>query len=152
MNPVVIDSSVLIDAILYVKIKPLEKIISHHEAFVPVNALEETLFKTIVGIVGDSIKKDNIFEIKKAWIKGIGRQEVENRFDVVFELIQNGLIKVLDLNMQVFNDSYLFSKIYGLLPNDALIAATCKHYGINKIATFDPDFKRVDFLEIITNP
>ncbi|MGB2843081.1 MAG: PIN domain-containing protein [Halobacteriota archaeon] len=31
-----------------------------------------------------------------------------------------------------------------------LIAATCKHYGIDKIATFDPDFKRVDFLEIIT--
>ena len=39
---------------------------------------------------------------------------------------------------------------YGLLPNDALIAATCKHYEIRKIATFDPDFKRVDFLEIIT--
>ena len=39
---------------------------------------------------------------------------------------------------------------YCLHPNDALIAATCKHYGIKKIATFDPDFKRVDFLEIIT--
>jgi predicted nucleic acid-binding protein len=39
---------------------------------------------------------------------------------------------------------------YGLLPNDALIAATCKHYGINKIATFDRDFKRVDFLAVIT--
>ena len=38
---------------------------------------------------------------------------------------------------------------YKLLPNDALIAATCKHYGINKIATFDPDFERVDFLEVI---
>jgi len=31
-----------------------------------------------------------------------------------------------------------------------LIAATCKHYDIKKIATFDPDFERVDFLEIIT--
>jgi len=38
---------------------------------------------------------------------------------------------------------------YGLLPNDALIAATCKHYSIKKIATFDDDFKRVDFLEIV---
>ncbi len=38
---------------------------------------------------------------------------------------------------------------YRLLPNDALIAATCKHYGIKKIATFDEDFKRVDFLEVI---
>ena len=38
---------------------------------------------------------------------------------------------------------------YGLLPNDALIAATCRHYGIKKIATFDEDFEKVDFLEII---
>ena len=38
---------------------------------------------------------------------------------------------------------------YGLLPNDALIATTCKHHGINKIATFDSDFKRVDFLAVI---
>ncbi len=35
------------------------------------------------------------------------------------------------------------------LPNDALIVATCKHYGIKKIATFDEDFGRVDFLEIV---
>jgi predicted nucleic acid-binding protein len=41
-------------------------------------------------------------------------------------------------------------KKYGLLPNDALITATCKHYGIDKVVTFDPDFKRVDFLEVIT--
>ncbi|MEM4748175.1 MAG: PIN domain-containing protein [Archaeoglobaceae archaeon] len=29
------------------------------------------------------------------------------------------------------------------------MAATCKHYGIRKIATFDEDFKRVDFLEVL---
>ncbi|MGB7532449.1 MAG: PIN domain-containing protein [Halobacteriota archaeon] len=44
----------------------------------------------------------------------------------------------------------LLMREYNLLPNDALIAATCKHHGIRIIATFDPDFKRVDFLEIIT--
>ncbi|MHC1583810.1 MAG: PIN domain-containing protein [Methanosarcinales archaeon] len=38
---------------------------------------------------------------------------------------------------------------YKLLPNDALIAATCKHYGIKRIATLDSDFKRVEFLKII---
>ncbi|MEA2046127.1 MAG: PIN domain-containing protein [Euryarchaeota archaeon] len=38
---------------------------------------------------------------------------------------------------------------YGLLPNDALIAATCQHYGIIRIATFDSDFRRVDYLEIV---
>ena len=39
---------------------------------------------------------------------------------------------------------------YKLLPNDALIAATCKQYGITKIATFDADFERIDFLEVVT--
>jgi len=49
------------------------------------------------------------------------------------------------------NHSAIFEivKSYGLLPNDALIVATCKHYGIKKIATFDEDFKRVDFLEVL---
>ena len=47
-------------------------------------------------------------------------------------------------------DLLLYSiKRYGLLPNDALIAATCYHYGISRIATFDSDFKRVDYLEIV---
>ena len=50
--------------------------------------------------------------------------------------------------MKVFIDSMMTK--YKLLPNDALIAATCKHHGIKKIATFDPDFKRVDFLEVFT--
>ncbi len=62
---------------------------------------------------------------------------------------------------EVFSRIYIVSDIkdtevvrdtavkYRLLPNDALIAATCKHYGIKKIATFDEDFKRVDFLEVV---
>ncbi|MBA7513912.1 tRNA(fMet)-specific endonuclease VapC [subsurface metagenome] len=150
MNLVVIDSSVFVEAILYSRRGPLEKIISGYDAFAPVNVLEETLFKTIIGIVGQNIKSGNFFQIKKAWIKGIGKEEVENRFNVVLELIKNDLLKILELNAQIFEISHLFSKKYGLLPNDALIAATCKHYGIDKVATFDPDFKRVDFLEVIT--
>ncbi len=60
----------------------------------------------------------------------------------------NGLeIHVLEkLPYKEFTD--VFSD-YTLLPNDALIAATCKHYGIRKIATFDEDFRRVDFLEVV---
>ncbi len=38
---------------------------------------------------------------------------------------------------------------YRLLPNDALIVATCRAYGIENIATFDEDFKRVPWLRTI---
>ncbi|RLF18323.1 MAG: ribonuclease VapC [Thermoprotei archaeon] len=38
---------------------------------------------------------------------------------------------------------------YPLLPNDALIAATCRIYGIERIATFDEDFRRVPWIKIV---
>jgi predicted nucleic acid-binding protein len=53
------------------------------------------------------------------------------------------------LSLILETDETDIAEKYGLLPNGALIAATCKHHGIRKIATFDPDFKRVDFLEVI---
>ena len=55
----------------------------------------------------------------------------------------------INLSMDVGKELFSFVEKYKLLTNDALIAATCKHHGIKKIATFDPDFKRVEFLEVI---
>lgn len=42
-----------------------------------------------------------------------------------------------------------FIRDYGLLPNDALIAVSCRFHGIREIASFDDDFRRVDFLKIV---
>jgi len=38
---------------------------------------------------------------------------------------------------------------YNLLPGDALIAVTARHYGIDTILTFDEDFKRIPWLKVI---
>jgi len=38
---------------------------------------------------------------------------------------------------------------YRLTPSDAIIALTCRHYGIDTIFTFDEDFKRVPWLKVI---
>ena len=38
---------------------------------------------------------------------------------------------------------------YRLAPNDAQIVLTCKHRGIETLATFDKDFKRVPWLKVI---
>ena len=38
---------------------------------------------------------------------------------------------------------------YRLLPGDALIALTCKRYGIRRILTFDEDFKRIPWLQTV---
>ncbi len=38
---------------------------------------------------------------------------------------------------------------YRLLPGDALIAVTARHYGIGEILTFDEDFRRVPWLRVV---
>ena len=38
---------------------------------------------------------------------------------------------------------------YGLMPSDALIALTCKKYGIESTATLDKDFERVPWLKVV---
>ena len=129
MNPIVIDSSVFVKAVLYSEVGPLERVVLSYDAFVPTNVLEETLFKIIIGVVGEEIKNENFFQIKKAWTKNIGKKEVENRFNAILEIFNRDLLKALEINLEVFKASYLISKEYGLLPNDGLIAATCKHYG-----------------------
>jgi len=65
-----------------------------------------------------------------------------------FEFLKKFSILILENKCNVDDFQSIMEK-YNLLPNDALIAATCKHYGIKKIATFDGDFKRVEFLEVL---
>ncbi len=40
-------------------------------------------------------------------------------------------------------------KKYKLTPSDAIIALTCKHYGIDTVITFDEDFKCIPWLKVI---
>ncbi len=65
----------------------------------------------------------------------------------VIELLD--IARTLEVNEKIEIMAREFIEEHSLLPNDALIAATCKYYGISKIATFDEDFERVEFLEVV---
>ncbi|MEB3779049.1 MAG: PIN domain-containing protein [Desulfurococcales archaeon] len=60
-----------------------------------------------------------------------------------------------DYNIITLQDKAAINKIheirikYRLLPGDAIIALTCKHYSINTIRTFDEDFKRIPWLKVL---
>jgi predicted nucleic acid-binding protein len=60
-----------------------------------------------------------------------------------------------DLGVEIISDYFNYQEYiktllnYKLLPNDAQIALTCKHYGIDTILTFDEDFRRVPWLKVI---
>jgi hypothetical protein len=53
----------------------------------------------------------------------------------------SGLVIVTDSsNLPRIED---VARLYSLLPNDALIVATCRDHAIPKIATFDRDFSKI---------
>ena len=145
MKPkLLIDTSFLYKLIIE-RNEKLLKVFEDYDVYVPVNVLEEISFKIIIVALSNGSYK--FFEIKKKYEKG----EEEFKISSYLHFLNNLLnfITVLDLNKEIFELAKEIMLEYKLLPNDALIAATCKYYGIKKIATFDEDFKRVDFLEII---
>lgn len=113
------------------------------------NVLEEAGFKIIITSVLEDLglERTNFYKIKDAFESGIGVKVMVNRLHVL-NFLKSRLI-ILSPGEAIFDISKEIIERDRLLPNDALIAATCKHYGIKKIATFDEDFKRVDFLEVV---
>ncbi len=65
------------------------------------------------------------------------------------ELLSEGKLIFLPITTEVMEEATKIATNYGLLPNDSLIAATCKCYGVNTIATFDEDFKQIPWLKVI---
>ena len=95
----------------------------------------------------DLITSVNVIEETLYILRRIFRDENEALVNILRNFIDGLELEVIDC--LPLNGFFEVFEEYNLLPNDALIAATCKHYGIKKIATFDEDFERVDFLEVI---
>jgi len=51
------------------------------------------------------------------------------------------LANFLEINRDVVSISNDLILKYGLLPNDALILATCKHYELDALASLDTDYR-----------
>ena len=81
----------------------------------------------------------------KQWINRHGYPgEVIN---AIRELVKRLNIKIVS---SIYTEQELYKTLadYNLLPSDAIIALTCKHYGINTLLTFDEDFKRIPWLKV----
>jgi len=79
--------------------------------------------------------------------KGIGfAKESLNTFA---SLLKELCVKIIaDANVDVSEIINVMNN-YRLSPKDAIVALTCKHYGINTILTFDEDFKRIPWLTAV---
>ncbi len=154
MSPsnVFIDSSVLVGLNLGdEKAEELVKSLIERGCVLIINPLvfSETAYKVMFTLaLKDGIK--GVHDLKKhlnkyTWAYGKVK-------DSITLLIKNELLKIVEVNWEILELSAEIGEKYTLLTNDAIIAATCKHYGIKKIATFDGDFRKVDFLEVIDSP
>ena len=63
------------------------------------------------------------------------KDELKDLF-LMFEMFEH-----LEINKEVRDIAFRYIVTYGLLPNDAIILATCKFYGIKYLISFDSDFR-----------
>jgi len=92
------------------------------------------------------------------------RDEVKGGYDLRRLIAKQGYPKEVidaidsflkDLSIEIVSDYFNYEEYlqiiqeFKFLPNDAQIALTCRHYGINTILTFDEDFKRVPWLRVV---
>ena len=103
----------------------------------------EVVYKLMALKYSESIEKFKFHEFKKNLLNFV------YFYDLTLKFIKDAELVILPVTKEVVTEASKIGKVYNLLPNDALIASTCRYYGINKIATSDDDFKRVDFLEVI---
>jgi len=68
-------------------------------------------------------------------------------FDAVTKLFENLRVEILPVEYKC-KELVEYISGYFLLSNDALHVATMKRYGITNIATNDPDFERVDWINV----
>ncbi len=114
---------------------------------VTLRVIDEVIF-TLIRL--DALRRLNIRRLDqlREYIRKHGISEFFNALDDV-----EGLIK--ELGIVVLEDKGSLEELlevmrsYNLLPGDALIAITARHYGIDAILTFDEDFKRVPWLKVI---
>ena len=119
-----------------------------------------SLLSTSIGVVDEVLHfiirkeakdKHNIrrsYDLRKLIRKrgiGFAKQSIENFISLLEELYVR---IVADAEVQL-RQLVATMELYKLSPKDAIIALTCKHYGIDTILTFDEDFKRVPWLKVI---
>ncbi len=150
---VFVDSSVFIRHFYGIEkaVNILDFLVNGHEVFVSPNVVEETFFKLLFIECENKFGKTGKYTLREMYKKHADQFEnvrlyVEN---FILEFMRAGIIRLCCINEEVLKMAVEISYKYSILPNDALIAATCNYYGINKITTFDEDFERVDFLEVV---
>ncbi len=109
--------------------------------------LSELVFVSLRKLCKERYGTNNYSEFRRAIVHN-GYSPFKEDLDLIFRLVEERDILVLAINDNLDDWNNAMTR-YNLMPNDAMIASTCLKHEISKIATFDSDFLRVDWLGVI---
>jgi predicted nucleic acid-binding protein len=129
-NRVMVDSSVLIEYIKKRKTELLDSLLNENPIILYINetVISEFLFNFLK--LNANASPLSLQSSKR--IKGI--MENSNDHYLLF------LFEYLETDSRIYNTVPQLMSKYNLLPNDAIILATCKMHNITKLASHDTDF------------
>ncbi len=142
---VLIDTNVVVSFLIHSEKTEEAKLLlgKIEEPVVAINVVEEIIYvglSLIYGVSGFKLKRKIVNE-------GISK-EADEFLNTLESFFSEYGIEIIRASNDLKELLQIIRK-YRLLPNDALITATCKEHGINEIATFDHDFERIDFLVML---
>jgi len=109
--------------------------------------LSELVFVSLRKLCKERYGTNNYSEFRRAIVHN-GYSPFKGDLDLIFRLVEERDILMLPINDNLDDWNNAMTR-YNLMPNDAMIASTCLKHEISKIATFDSDFLRVDWLSVI---
>ncbi len=113
----------------------------YHDLATSIGVLDEVMFVIIRRLAERRLGIRKIDKLR-SYIRAKGLDFAVDKLAEFVELIEGLGIVVLQDHADP-KDLFETMTEYNLPPSDAIIALTCKHYGINTILTFDKDIKDI---------
>jgi len=117
------------------------------EVYTSLRTIEETSYILVRVYLNKHYGARGIYQVREL-IRKHGLEHVKDELATLRRLLSDYNIITLQDNATVEEIHEAMIR-YRLLPGDAIIALTCKRYGINTILTFDEDFRRIPWLKVI---
>ena len=126
----------------------MEDIISEEdEVYTSIRVLDKAIFTIVRTKAWMKLGIKHIEKLREH-IRKHGYEFFEEDIDELYKFLEEANISVVEDKARP-QELIEVARQFHLLPADALIALTCRHYGINTILTFDEDFKRVSWLRVV---
>lgn len=145
-----IDANIIYNFLFTTPLTPRARNIltSEDELVISPVSINEAVYVSFRKLAREKHGISNIYDVKQFLKTSDGSKLIETAFSMVLGLIGDAGINVVpdEDRPEIIKE---VAGMYGLLPSDATILATCIKHGIPGIATFDSDFESVDVVEIV---